>query len=41
MKKVVVTGANGQLGKCIKDSSLNFPNLDILFVNKDELDIAN
>ena len=41
MKKVLVTGANGQLGKCIKDSALNFPNLDMFFVSKKELDIED
>lgn len=41
MKKVLVTGANGQLGKCIKDSAFNFPNLDMFFVSKQELDIED
>jgi len=41
MKRIVVTGANGQLGKCIRDSAQNFPDLDMLFASKQELDIDN
>ena len=41
MKKILVTGANGQLGKCIRDVSKTFPNLEIVFVSKEELDITN
>jgi len=39
--KVLVTGANGQLGKCIKDASANFLDLDFLFASRAELDIEN
>jgi len=39
--KVLVTGANGQLGRCIKDAASNFPELDFLFVSREELDIEN
>src|SRR5690606_10344463 len=39
MKKILVTGANGQLGRCIKDASAEFPELDFFFVSKEELDI--
>ncbi len=41
MKKVLVTGANGQLGRCIKDASANFPDLEFLFVSREDLDIEN
>src|SRR5690606_9277627 len=41
MKKILVTGANGQLGGCIKDASAEFPELDFFFVSKEELDIEN
>lgn len=39
MKKVLVTGANGQLGRCIKDAAINYPLLEIHFVSRNELDI--
>ncbi|NMH89336.1 dTDP-4-dehydrorhamnose reductase [Flavivirga algicola] len=39
--KVLVTGANGQLGKTIKElSSDNEDDLDFVFVSKEELDIT-
>lgn len=41
MKKILITGANGQLGRCIKDAAANFPDLEFLFVSKEELDILN
>ncbi len=41
MTKVLVTGANGQLGMCIQDASKAFPNLDFTFASKGVLDIAN
>lgn len=41
MKKILVTGANGQLGKCIKDAAPDFPELEFIFVSKEELDIEN
>ncbi|WP_310993436.1 dTDP-4-dehydrorhamnose reductase [Aequorivita marina] len=39
MKKILVTGANGQLGSCIKDAAANYPDLEFVFVSKQELDI--
>jgi len=39
MKKILVTGANGQLGRCIKDAAASFPDLEFVFVSKGELDI--
>lgn len=41
MKKILVTGANGQLGRCIQDAAVHFPDLEIVFVSKDDLDIEN
>lgn len=41
MKKILVTGANGQLGRCIKDAATNFPDLQFVFVSKETLDIEN
>ena len=41
MKKVLVTGANGQLGKCLQDVCLDFTELEMLFVSKNDLDIEN
>jgi dTDP-4-dehydrorhamnose reductase len=40
MKKILVTGANGQLGKCIKDAAADFPDFEFVFVSKEELDIG-
>ena len=41
IKRILVTGANGQLGKTIRDSSFETKtNLDFVFVSKDELDIT-
>ena len=39
MIKVLVTGANGQLGRCIKDAASDFPECDIFFASRKELDI--
>ena len=41
MKKILVTGANGQLGKCINDAMADYPELKFVFVSKEELDIEN
>ncbi len=41
MKKILVTGANGQLGRCIKDAAADFPDLEFVFVSKEELNIEN
>ena len=37
--KILVTGANGQLGKCIKDAAANYPEIDFLFASRSELNI--
>ncbi len=41
MKKVLVTGAAGQLGRCIHDIAANYPDFDMVFASKSELDIEN
>lgn len=43
MKKVLVTGANGQLGQCIKDavSQINNSEYQYTFVTRQEFDLAN
>ncbi len=41
MKKVLVTGANGQLGRCIQDAASRFSDLEFVFVSKEELDIQS
>lgn len=40
MKRVLVTGANGQLGKSIHRISSNYPELKIVFTDVEELDIT-
>lgn len=41
MKKVLVTGANGQLGCCIKEAAKVHSEMEFLFVDKSTLDITN
>ncbi len=41
MARVLVTGANGQLGKCLKDASSRYSTLDFDFVTKADLDITD
>jgi dTDP-4-dehydrorhamnose reductase len=41
MKRVLVTGANGQLGLAIKAACANFPKLQFVFASKAELDVTN
>ena len=38
--KIIVTGAGGQLGKCFKRASRNYPELDFTFTTSDELDLS-
>lgn len=40
MISVLVTGANGQLAKCIKEAALAKPNISLTLVSKQELDIS-
>lgn len=37
--KVVVTGANGQLGKCLQDVAKQFPTLECIFLGREHCDI--
>ena len=43
MKNILVIGANGQLGNCIKrvDQSYNLPDTKFTYVDKEELDITD
>lgn len=41
MKRILVTGANGQLGQSIKEVSFKYDHLDFTFVTRSELDITN
>lgn len=40
MKNVLVTGANGQLGKCLQELSVLYPAINFVFVNSKELNIT-
>ncbi len=40
MKKVLVTGASGQLGQCIKKLSSRFQEFEFTFTTSEELDLA-
>jgi len=39
--KVLVTGANGQLGRCLQDAAINWPDTEFLFASKEDLDLTN
>ena len=43
MKRILVTGANGQLGQCLRDAAANLNDKDyqFLFVGREQLDIMN
>ncbi len=41
MKTVLVTGANGQLGKCIQKIHKNYPEFSFYFKSSQQLDITN
>lgn len=41
VKKVLVTGANGQLGRCLLDIASNYDNYEMTFVGKDEFNIED
>jgi len=41
MKTVLVTGANGQLGKCFQEKAENFPRLKFIWKTSAELDITD
>tara|TARA_B110000046_G_scaffold111743_1_gene118936 strand:+ start:1255 stop:2100 length:846 start_codon:yes stop_codon:yes gene_type:complete len=36
---ILVTGAKGQLGKCIKNAAANYPEFDFLFASRSELNV--
>lgn len=40
MSRILVTGAEGQLGQCFKTVAKEFPTLNLLFVSKNALDIT-
>jgi dTDP-4-dehydrorhamnose reductase len=41
MKKVLITGANGQLAKCIAHRSAHSGNMELIFMSREDLDIEN
>lgn len=41
MTRVLITGANGQLGMSIRDLQEEHPNIDFLFKMREQLDITN
>ena len=41
MKKILVTGSKGQLGNELQVAAKNFPQLELVFTDVDELDICN
>lgn len=41
MKEILVTGAKGQLGSCLKDIHLNYPSYKFYFTDYEELDICS
>lgn len=41
LKRILVTGANGQLGQALHEISSNYKTLEFFFVTRNELDITN
>jgi dTDP-4-dehydrorhamnose reductase len=41
MKKILVIGANGQLGRCIKDAAPDGESVEVFYLTKADLDIAD
>lgn len=41
MKKILVTGADGQLGRCLKDAALEYSEFDIVFASRKDFNIEN
>ncbi len=41
MKRILVTGANGQLGQSILEQSKNYKEIECFFVTRNQLDITN
>lgn len=40
MRKVLITGASGQLGQCFKKISSNYPDVDFTFATSEDLDVT-
>ena len=41
MKKILVTGSNGQLGQCLKQQLQNTGDVSCYFATREDLDITN
>lgn len=41
MKRILITGANGQLGQAVLEQSKNYKEIECFFVTRNELDITN
>jgi dTDP-4-dehydrorhamnose reductase len=41
MKRIVITGANGQLGQELRAASNNYPQFEFTFLTKEDLEISN
>lgn len=41
IKKVIVTGSDGQLGQCLQHLAKNYPQIHFVFTNKKQLDITD
>lgn len=41
MSKILITGKNGQLGSELQDLSLQFPQHEMIFVDREEMDLSN
>lgn len=39
--KVLVTGSKGQVGRCLQDSAIEYPEIQFVFTDKEELDITS
>ena len=41
MIRILITGANGQLGQCLRDKAQNASDLELIYTDYEELDITN
>ena len=41
MKQLLVTGANGQLAKCIQDAVSSSTDMNFIFTTREQLDVTN
>ena len=39
--RIIVTGANGQLGKELREASKNYPQFNFVFLSREELPVEN